>query len=158
MSLDIDAIHDLYDETSLGSPDNAIGFVLWRVLHRYQRAAERALAVVDLTHLQFTTLAMVGWMCRSGEPATQAALAREADIHPMQISLMLKALEGKGMIDRRPSRTDARIRLVGITPTGIDSLRAAFPVVIDLQSSMFGAAGAPGGPLLDALRDVERPA
>src|SRR5579871_5688848 len=100
MSLDVDAIRELYGKTSLGGPDNAIGFVLWRVMHRYQRVVERALAPHDLTHLQFTTLAMIGWMCRSGEPAKQAELARDADIHPMQISLMLKALEGKGMITR----------------------------------------------------------
>jgi DNA-binding MarR family transcriptional regulator len=156
MKLDVEAIRQLYDETSLGSPDNAVGFVLWRVVHRYQRAVERALAPHDLTHLQFTTLAMVGWMCRSGEPATQADLARQADIHPMQISLMLKALEVKGMVSRQPSKSDTRTRLVSITTRGLKALRGAFPIVIALQRRMFGEAGTPGGRLLDALREIER--
>lgn len=145
----------LYAKDRLGSPDHAVGFVLWRVMHRYQRAAERALKPLGLTHLQFTTLAMVGWMCRSGEPATQADLAREADIHPMQISLMLKALEGKTLVDRPRSTQDTRTRRVEITNAGIDALRLAFPVVIDLQQTMFGATGAREGALLKALRVVE---
>jgi DNA-binding MarR family transcriptional regulator len=156
MNADADAIRVLYENGSLGSPDNAVGFVLWRVMHRYQRAAERALAPLDLTHLQFTTLAMVGWMCRSGDAATQAALGREADIHPMQVSLMLKALEAKGMVSREASTTDTRTRLVGLTERGLEALRAAFPVVITLQGEMFGRAGAPDGPLLGALRKVEQ--
>ena len=43
MATDNDAIRALYAETSLGGPDQAVGFVLWRVMHRYQRAVERAL-------------------------------------------------------------------------------------------------------------------
>lgn len=157
MDLDADAIRKLFEEASLGSPDNAVGFVLWRVMHRYQRAVERALGSHDLTHLQFTTLAMVGWMCRSGEPATQADLARRADIHPMQISLMVKALEAKKMVSRERSTKDTRTLLVSVTDKGLSALRIAFPIVIDLQRSLFGAAGAPGGALLHALREIEQP-
>lgn len=60
MSLDVVAIHELHDTTSLGSPDKAVGFVLWRVMHCYQRVVERPLAPHNLTRLQFTILAMVG--------------------------------------------------------------------------------------------------
>lgn len=155
MGPDVETIRDLYEQTSLGSPDNAVGFVLWRVMHRYQRAVERALAPHDLTHLQFTTLAMVGWMCSSGEPTSQAELARRADIHPMQISLMLKALEAKAFISRQPSGTDSRTRLVGVTSAGLEALRVAFPIVIEIQQAMFGRAGAPGGQLLRALHQIE---
>lgn len=157
MDLEARAICELYEQASLGSPDNAVGFVLWRVMHRYQREVERALGPHDLTHLQFTTLAMVGWMCRSGEPATQAELARRADIHPMQISLMLKALEAKEMVSRQRATEDTRALLVSITGKGLDALRAAFPIVIGIQRSMFGTAGAPGGALLQELRKIEEP-
>lgn len=157
MELDAEAIRAVYERHSLGSPDNAVGFVLWRAMHRYQREMERALRPHDLTHLQFTTLAMVGWMCRSGEPATQAELARRADIHPMQVSLMLKALEAKEMISRERATRDTRTLLVGITMKGLEALQMAFPVVIDIQRSMFGAAGDPGGTLLRELRKIEQP-
>ena len=156
MATDTDAIRALYAEISLGGPDQAVGFVLWRVMHRYQRAVERALQPHDLTHLQFTTLAIVGWMCRTDAPATQVELAREADIHPMQVSLMLKALEAKRMVVRPPSSADLRARSVAITQSGLEALRQAFPVVIALQQRMFEEAGAPGGTLHRALRKVEK--
>ena len=155
MATDTDVIRALYAETSLGGPDEAVGFVLWRVMHRYQRAVDRSLQPHGLTHLQFTTLAIVGWMCRSNAPATQVELARQADIHPMQVSLMLKALEAKRMVVRARSSTDTRARSVDITESGLEALRQAFPVVIALQQDIFGEAGAPGGTLHRALRDVE---
>ncbi len=155
MATDTDVIRALYTETSLGGPDQAVGFVLWRVMHRYQRAVDRSLQPHGLTHLQFTTLAIIGWMCRTDAPATQVELAKQADIHPMQVSLMLKALEKKRMVIRSRSSADTRARSVDVTQTGLEALRQAFPIVISIQQKMFGEAGAPGGTLHRALQNVE---
>ena len=150
---------DFFERQRLGSPDRAVGFVLWRVMHRYQRNVERALAPLGLTHLQFTTLAMAGWLCRAEGRTTQVALAQAADIHPMQVSLMLKALEAKGMVARVRAPADTRTKLVAVTGPGLEALAAAMPVVIAIQERLFGAPGAPGGApgaaLLAALRRVE---
>jgi len=43
MSSDTRAIIDLFAAVSLGAPENAVGFVLWRVMHRYQRDTKRHL-------------------------------------------------------------------------------------------------------------------
>ena len=155
MSSDSGAIIDLFASVSLGSPQNAVGFVLWRVMHRYQREIDRALAAMDLTHLQFTTLTLVAWLARSGETATQADLARFGDIHPMQVSLMLKALEAKTMIVRTRSAANAVANSVAITPAGLSVLRRALPLAIDVQRRLFGDEGLPGGSLLAALLRVD---
>jgi DNA-binding MarR family transcriptional regulator len=146
---------DFYDRETLGAPENAVGFMLWRTMHRFQRAVDRELAPLDLTHLQFTTLAMVGWLGRTGIPVKQADLARHADIQAMQISLMLRALEAKGFVARTASASDTRAKRVEITRAGLDGLRAAMPVVIGIQRRMFGKAGGPKGALLAELRRVE---
>jgi DNA-binding MarR family transcriptional regulator len=155
MTIGTRALIDFYANDTLGAPDNAVGFVLWRVMHRFQRQIDRALAPLNLTHLQFTTLAMAGWLCRSANPVTQAELARHAEIHPMQVSLMLKALEAKHFVVRPRSVSDSRTREVEITPAGLEALRAAMPVVIDIQQRMFGDSGLSQGALLTALRAVE---
>jgi DNA-binding MarR family transcriptional regulator len=149
------ALADFYAEETLGAPERAVGFVLWRVMHRFQRAVDRALAPLQLTHLQFTTLAMAGWLCRSGEAVTQAELARHAEIHAMQVSLMCKALEAKGMLIRLRSHSDTRAKLIEVSDAGLAALRAAMPVVIEIQGRIFGEIGAPDGPLLAALRGIE---
>lgn len=53
MGNDSRAISEFFKTASLGAPENAIGFVLWRVVNRYLREIDRALAAagLDLTHL-----------------------------------------------------------------------------------------------------------
>src|SRR4051812_16084630 len=104
------AIQKLFDEASLGAPENAVGFLLWRVSHRYVRKMDRALEPLGLTHLQFETLIQAAWLGRAGEQVTQSDLARYGEIHPMQTSQMLKTLEEKGLIARRSSTADRRAK------------------------------------------------
>ncbi len=151
MSKDKRAIAHLFETASLGAPENAIGFVLWRVVHRYQREIDRALAALDLTHLQFTTLAMAAWLGRVGETVTQSKIARSSDIQPMQVSHMLKTLESKGMIARPRSSADVRANSVQVTAAGLKLLGKALPVVIEVQRRLFGEEGNVGGSLLTAL-------
>ncbi|MGV9801979.1 MarR family winged helix-turn-helix transcriptional regulator [Mycobacterium sp. NPDC003449] len=152
---DVHAIEDLFATASLGGPEKAIGFVMWRVLHRYIREADRALVAHNLTHLQFQTLALAAWLGRTGEPVTQVQLARAGDIAPMQVSHMMKALETKGWIRRPRSSTDDRAKNVETTAEGLDVLRRALPAMIELQHEIFGEEGAPGGSLLTALLRLE---
>ena len=146
---------DLFEHDTLGAPENAVGFVLWRVVHRYVREIDRALAPAGLTHLQFTVLATTAWMGRSSKTVTQVALARFSDIHPMQVSQMLKALEGKGLVARPRSETDTRARRIEVTEAGVAALRRSMPLAIAVQALLFGEAGKPGGDLLTALLRIE---
>jgi DNA-binding MarR family transcriptional regulator len=148
------AIRNLFETLSLGAPEKAVGFVLWRVVHRYIREVDRALADHDLTHLQFTTLAMAAWLGREGESVTQSEIARFSDIHPMQVSQMLKVLETKGMVKRERSPSDVRAKHIAITRSGIATLGRTMPVVIEVQRRLFGEAGKTGGSLLEGLLRV----
>ena len=157
MDHDATAISDLFRTASLGGPDHAIGFVLWRVVNRYVREVDRSLAAagVDLTHLQFETLIQAAWLGRGGEAATQAALARFGGIQPMQVSLMLKTLEGKALVARPRDPADVRTKRVEVTSAGVEALRRALPVVIDVQHRLFGEGGRRGGGLLNSLLELE---
>ena len=155
MRIDARALDDLFAAASLGTPENAVGFVLWRVVHRYVREIDRALAPLDITHLQFTTLTLAAWLGRSGDPVTQGELARFGDIHPMQVSLMLKTLEGKAMVTRLRSWSDVRAKHVELTQAGLQTLYLALPIAIDIQRRLFGDQGRPGGALLTLLLQAE---
>jgi DNA-binding MarR family transcriptional regulator len=150
-----EAIQRMFEDVSLGAPEHAVGFVLWRIVARYQREVDRALLPNNLTNLQFITLALVAWFAREGTPVTQIELARAAGIHPMQVSQTLKALETKKMVSRRTSRTDTRAKRVEVTSSGLKTLRVTFPKVIAVQSQLFGEAGLPGGSLLRELTRVD---
>ena len=156
MTVDRATIKKLFQEASLGTPENAVGFVLWRIVQRYQREMDRALEALDLTNLQFVTLALVAWFGRTDEIASQAAIARFGGIHPMQLSQMLTTLEKKGFISRKRSRADTRNKEVAITPAGLTTLRKAFPLAIEVQTRLFGAQGKPAGKLLKSLRELDQ--
>ena len=128
---------------------------MWRVVARFQREVDRALVLENLTHLQFTTLALVAWFGREDTQVTQIDLARSAGIHPMQVSQTLKVLETKKMISRRTSKSDTRAKRVEITASGLDALRRALPKVIAVQSRLFGDAGRPGGSLLKEVLRID---
>ena len=155
MAADSRTLAELFEHETLGAPQNAVGFVLWRVMHRYTRDIDRALEPIGLTHLQFTLLAMAAWMARSGEPVTQIALALFADVHPMQVSQVLKALDGKGMVVRPRSKTDTRARHIDVTERGVAALQQSMPLVIAEQARLFGEGGKPGGDLLAALLRID---
>ncbi len=146
------ALQALFETASLGSPDKAVGFVLWRVMHRYQREIDRALLPLSLTHLQFTTLAMTAWLAKADGSAAQLTVADASGIQPMQLSHMFKALEAKALVERVRDPSDIRSKLVAPTPAGIEALREAFPVVIQIQKAIFGDLG---DSLLSTLLSIE---
>jgi DNA-binding MarR family transcriptional regulator len=150
-----DAIRRMFEDVSLGAPENAVGFVMWRIVGRYQREMDRALAAIDLTHLQFMLLALVAWFGRSGQAVTQIDLARSGGIQPMQVSQTIRVLETKKLLSRTRSSTDTRAKRVEVTSAGLKSLRNAMPIAIEIQRKLFGERGQPGGALLKSLLDVQ---
>ena len=156
MEPDARAITQMFEAVSLGAPHRAVGFVMWRVVHRYQREVDQALRALNLTHLQFVILALTGWAACAGGPVTQSALAALGDIHPMQVSHVLRILERKGLIGRTPSPRNSLAKHVAITARGVGVLRDALPIVIDVQARLFGEAGRPGGALLEALVRIDQ--
>lgn len=156
MKPDARMITAMFEDVSLGAPERAVGFVMWRIVHRYQREVDQALRPFELTHLQFVVLTLVAWQARSGETVTQAALARFGDIHPMQLSNVLKVLEQKNAIVRTRAPLNALAKHVEITSAGISSLHSALPIVTKIQARLFGDEGRPGGSLLNALVSIDR--
>ena len=143
MEIDPEIIKGVFDTVSLGSPENAVGFVLWRIVARYQREVDRTLAPLDLTNLQFVTLALAAWLEQSGEPVTQIEVSRFGGIHRMQVSQTLKMLEQKRFVARERSKSDSRAKRVRLTRRGLEVLRQAFPIVTEVQGRLFGDAGRP---------------
>ncbi|WP_345816915.1 MarR family transcriptional regulator (plasmid) [Paraburkholderia sp. PREW-6R] len=149
-------IRKTFKSVSLGAPDRAIGFILWKMFHLYQREVDRALSPMGLTHLQFTTLTLTAWLAQDNESVTLTRLVRHSEIHKVQLSQMLKSLEEKGMVSRTTSLTDVRAKDIAVTEAGLQSMRQALPVAIEVQMRLFGEAGMPGGSLLTSFHSVLR--
>lgn len=119
--------------TPLESP----GFLLWHVSNRWQRLQRLALRDLGLTHVQFVLLAGVAWLGRDGQPVTQAQLAQHAQTDPMMTSQVVRTLEGKGLIERKPLPRDTRAKSLRVTSHGQTVAAEAMALVEQTDAAFF---------------------
>jgi DNA-binding MarR family transcriptional regulator len=118
-------------------PEDSMGFLLWQVVHLWQRQVEAALAELDITHLQFVLLAGIGWLTRNGDLLSQVQLAEFCKIDVMQISQVARKLEVKELIQRSAHPTDTRAKVINLTASGVAILDRALPLVEGLDAEFF---------------------
>lgn len=147
-------LNDVFAASGVQTPEDSIGFLLWRVAHRHQREVDRVLAPFGLTHLQFVLIVQTAWLGRDGAVVTQAGLADFGKVSPMQLSNVLKTLAAKGLVVRDIHPGNARAKLVVLTDAAAALLARALPAVTTLQATFFGANAAFGADLHARLRQV----
>ncbi|PZV18187.1 MAG: MarR family transcriptional regulator [Pseudanabaena sp.] len=124
-------------------PEDSMGFLLWQVVHLWQRQVEMTLAEIDITHLQFVLLAGIGWLTRNGDLLTQVRLAEICKIDVMQISQVARKLEAKELIQRSSHPTDTRAKVLNLTSSGEAILEQALPLVESLDANFFSGCSQP---------------
>ena len=152
--IDREELRAIFESTSLKQPEDTVGFLLWRVGHRYQRDIDRACADVGLTHLQFIVLVISAWLGRGPDPVTQSSLSSFSGIHKMQVSAVLKALESKELVTRERHDSDERVKQVQLTPGGLATLLNALPLVEAAQNDFFGSRVELGNNLHTTLKQI----
>jgi DNA-binding MarR family transcriptional regulator len=118
-------------------PSDSPGFLLWRATLRWQRDIARALAPLDLTHVQFVLLASTWWFNDHGVRPTQIALAVHAGTDVKMTSQVLRSLERKGLIERAVDPGDARARRLRVTRHGARLAPEAIDVVEHADADFF---------------------
>jgi DNA-binding MarR family transcriptional regulator len=118
-------------------PEDSTGYLLWQVMHAWQRQIEGALADLQITHLQFVLLAGIGWLTRNEDLLTQVGLAAFCKIDGMQVSQVVRRLETKELVQRAAHPTDTRAKTLTLTAKGEIILQQAIPIVEQLDASFF---------------------
>ena len=125
-------------------PSESFGYRLWHVKHAWQRRLETALAPLDLTHLQYITLARTAWISRTGEIPSQTRIAAELAMDRMMISKVLRLLECKGYVTRASHPDDPRANRIDLTDAGYAALTNALSILHREQEAFFGRLGEDG--------------
>jgi DNA-binding MarR family transcriptional regulator len=124
-----------------GQAPLSLGFLLWHATLRWQRMIAAALRPVDLTHVQFVLLAVLWWFVTvRGERPSQRALAEQAGTDRMMTSQVLRALEGKGLVERTRDPGDSRALQLGLTARGRRLAVKAIGLVEAVDREFFGDA------------------
>jgi DNA-binding MarR family transcriptional regulator len=125
-------------------PGESPGFLLWRATLRWQRLIAAALAPFELTHVQFVLLACAWWLNEEGETPSQAAVARQAGTDVKMTSQVLRGLEARGLLERRPDPSDSRARRIVTTRKGKTLAPKAIAAVEAADAEFFGAVSTEG--------------
>jgi DNA-binding MarR family transcriptional regulator len=126
---------------SVARASDSSGFLLWQVTALWQRRITMALRPYGLTQVQYALLASLLWMSRTNRAITQAMLARHAKLDVMMTSQVLRALEGRGLIERGAHPRDTRAKALRLTKAGRTLVWKTVPMVEDADREFFSALG-----------------
>ncbi|MCX4092328.1 MarR family winged helix-turn-helix transcriptional regulator [Nocardia sp. alder85J] len=140
--------------TEFDSADESPGLLLWQVTNRWQAAQRAALAPFGLTHVQFVLLASLTYLAAAAhtDHVQQRDLAAHAATDPMMTSQVLRALEQKGLIERRDHPADRRAKSLVPTESGVALANRAIAAVESCDREFFGPLGDRVGEFTAALR------
>ncbi len=128
-------------------------------VRRFNRFFTRRIGVLreGLLHTPYTlTEARILFEIAHRDEPTASELSRELGLDPGYLSRMLSRLERRGLIEKTPSESDARRRLLSLTPEGTDAFS-----VLDARSReevaemLEGLSGGEQRHLLEAMRTIE---
>lgn len=117
----------------IADPTERVAYLVWRLHHAIQLTLERELEPLDLTLPAFGVLTHL-----ARAPQLSAAdLARTLGVSRQALSLVLRGLEGRGLVDRTPAGAGRR-RAITITYEGWERLHAAVELVDAVEGRTFG--------------------
>lgn len=134
---------------SVEDADDSPGFLLWQVTNLWQREIKKALEKYELTHSQYVLMASIHWLSLSDQPVTQILLSSHTKIDPMTTSTVLRALQGRGLVERQEHATDTRAKIVVLSENGKKIVRQAVKAVEKFDGEFFS-------PLGDKTREFNR--
>src|SRR4051794_21298200 len=91
------------------------GFLVWRLAMRWRTAVARAVADLGLTPAQYSLLASLYAMVRSGRHPSQRELADHTGMEPIYVSKLVRSLEHAGLVTRAAHPADTRAVQLDIT-------------------------------------------
>jgi DNA-binding MarR family transcriptional regulator len=125
--------------------DATTGYLLWRVATKWRAAVDRAVASLGLSHGQYSLLASLYGLSRTGAQPSQRELADFAGLEPMFVSKLVRALERQGLVTRAAHPGDTRAVQLDLTARGTDVARRAIAVVRELHEELTAPIGGLGG-------------
>jgi DNA-binding MarR family transcriptional regulator len=140
--------------TPPAGPTPTTGYLVWRVSLKWRVAVDRALAPLGLTHAQYSFLASLYGLSRSGGPPSQRQVADYSGLEPMYASKLARALEQGGLLTRAGNPTDPRAVQLRLTDYGAEVVVTAIAIVRDLQEDMLAPLGGSHSERSRAFRDA----
>ncbi|MBP0449097.1 MarR family transcriptional regulator [Kitasatospora sp. RG8] len=138
---------------SKGSTGATPGFLVWRLANKWRVAVDRAVAPLGLTHAQYSVVASLYGMQRTGERPSQRRLADHTGLEALYVSKLARALEAAGLVERTRDPRDPRAVQLALTEQGRSITRQAIAVVQELHEQLLEPLGGVDAPRTLAFTD-----
>ena len=106
--------------------DGLVTWTLIRAAHRVERSLTELFAERGLTPIQFGVLAQLA----TGEPLTQAELARAVLVRPQSMAELIGGMVDRGLLVRTGSRGRGRPNPIALSDQGAELLERIWPAVL----------------------------
>ncbi|MFF4019716.1 MarR family winged helix-turn-helix transcriptional regulator [Streptomyces sp. NPDC001843] len=126
---------------SKGSEGATPGFLVWRLSMKWRVAVDRAVAPLGLTHAQYSLVASLHGMHRSGLRPSQRELADHTGLEPLYVSKLARSLESAGLLERTRDPRDPRAVRLALTGQGREVTGRAVTVVQGLLRQLLEPLG-----------------
>jgi MarR family transcriptional regulator for hemolysin len=127
------------DSPTVGIPGSDLGWYLGVILRSWHERVEEAVAGVPHGTRGYQILSVVG----HNAPPTQSGLAKHLQIDKTVMPYVIDALQGAGLVERRPDPADRRVRRIALTPRGAATLAELETKVRAAEDAVF--EGVPTG-------------
>jgi MarR family transcriptional regulator, organic hydroperoxide resistance regulator len=128
-----------------------VGYLVWRLSMKWRTAVDVVVSPLGLTHAQYSVLASLRGMARSGVHPSQRELADHTGLDPIYISKLVRTMEGSGLIERSPDHHDARAVRLTVTRQGA---RVADRAIARVGRLMEQLTEPLGGPSSEQIRQL----
>ena len=115
---------------------DGVGFLLARASGLLARAGNAALVPFGLRVRSYSVLLLA---CEAAEGISQRDLAAVLGLDPSQVVLLVDDLAGAGLVERRPSPSDRRTKLIAATAVGRALRTEAVAAVAAAEEEQLGA-------------------
>lgn len=114
------------------APFRGVGFTLSSLGYAVAAGFRERLAPLGLEPREFALLRAIG----DGGGASQHAISEQLGIPASRMVALIDALEGRGLVERRPHPGDRRARALHLTPRGRSLLLEAFEVAVAFELAL----------------------
>ncbi|MGW3423983.1 MarR family winged helix-turn-helix transcriptional regulator [Streptomyces phaeochromogenes] len=134
------------------NPEGATpGFLVWRLSMKWRVAVDRAVAPLGLTHAQYSLVASLYGMHRTGLRPSQRQLADHTGLEPLYVSKLARTLEAAGLVERTRDPADPRAVRLTLTDQGREVTRRAIGIVHGLLEQLLTPLGGLDAPRTKAF-------
>jgi DNA-binding MarR family transcriptional regulator len=112
---------------------SGIAYLVGRLDHVLSKRLRDGLAPLGMTVPHYTALSVF----RALGTLSNAQLAERTMVSPQSANEMVKAMEARGWIERRPDPSHGRIIQIGLTAAGLELLQRCDAAVLHVEDLMF---------------------